>query len=224
VNLRHVIALSLVAGPACTPPPTVPAHPTWADVAPILRGECAGCHGSTAATTGGGYRLDLYDATPDVCGEAARALGPVTLLASGAALLIAADTTPPPTGDRARMPPAPAPALTTWEREALARWAASPSKGAPPADNHAPVVSVGQLPAMVDGRLQFTAVTSDADDDPVVGVLKIADVLFAMNRSGAFAVDLDASKWPAGTQRLTATLCDGWSAATYDLGPVRVQH
>jgi hypothetical protein len=223
-RLFPLVALALPPLGACSPPPSVPANPTWSDVAPILNGECVSCHGSTAPATGGGYRLDFFDMTPEVCGEAAQALGAATLLAAGAAPLIKSDVSLPPTGDRARMPPAPAPVLTDWERKALQRWTTTPSKGPPPEGNRPPVIDVGQLPAVVDQRLQFSAVAADPDGDSVVGVLKIANLLYAMNRPGAFAVDLDSSTWPSGTERLSAVLCDGWSSVTYDLGPVRVQH
>lgn len=222
-SLFPLLALALPVS-ACTPAPSVSADPTWADVEPVLRGECVGCHGSSAPVTGGGYRLDFFDMTSGVCGAAAQALGTNTLLAGAVAPIIEVDVTPPPTGDRPRMPPAPAPALTDWERETLQRWAMQPSKGPPPEGNRLPVINVGALPSAVDGRLQFTAVTSDPDDDAVIGVLQIGGSTFAMNRSGAFSVDLDSSGWPVGTQRLSAVLCDGWANVTYDLGPIQVQH
>jgi hypothetical protein len=223
----HAVSLTglfLMSAGACTPAPTVPANPTWADVAPVLRGECTHCHGSTAVTTGGGYRLDFFDMSPDVCGAAAQGLPNNTLLAGGSAALVKLDLTPTSNAPRPRMPPAPAPGLSDWERETVVRWTAQPSKGPPPQDNEPPSIEVGMLPATVNGRLQFTAVTTDPDGDPVVGVIQIANTTFAMDRSGAFSVDLDSSAWAAGTQRLTAVLCDGWTKQTYDLGPVRVQH
>jgi hypothetical protein len=227
MNLRSsiVCALTGLVTAGCGGPPTIPEHPTWADMAPILRGECASCHGSTAFETGGGYRLDFFDMTPGVCGEAAQALGSAPILAAGSAPLIKADVSLPPTGDRPRMPPAPGPALLPWERKMLQRWTTEPSKGPPPVGNRPPVIDVvGHLPATIDSRLTFTAVVDDPDGEPVIGVLKIANVLYAMNRSGSFAVDLDASGWAPGTQRLSAVLCDGWASATYDLGPIQIQH
>ena len=219
-----LLGLGLFAGAACQGPPTVPAHPTWADVAPIIHGECSYCHGSTAPTTGGGYRLDFFDMTSGVCGDAARAIPTGSILASGAAGLIGIDVTPPATGGRARMPPAPAPALLDWERTALTRWAGDPAKGAPPAGNHPPTIDVAHVPVSADQQVTFTAVLDDPDGEPVVGVIEAAGALFTMNRAGAFTVDFDASKWPAGMQRLSAVLCDGWTSVTYDLGPVTIQH
>jgi hypothetical protein len=224
LTIAPVLALSVLAVGACEGPPEPPLHPTWADVAPIIRGECGGCHGSTAFDTGGGYRLDFFDMTPEVCGDAAQALGSAKIFAAGSAPLIKADVSLPPTGDRPRMPPAPGPVLLDWERRMLQRWTTQPSKGPPPAENHVPIIDVGHLPATVTGRLSFTALVSDPDGEPVVGVIKIAGVLFAMNRSGSFSVDLDTSSWSLGSQRMSATLCDGWTNVTYDLGPVQITH
>jgi hypothetical protein len=210
----------------CSEAPSVPAHPTWADLAPIIHGECSHCHGSTAFTTGGGYRLDFYDVTTDVCGEAAEAIQLGSILASTSAPLMLADVSTPMGGGRPRMPPAPAPLLQDWERETLVRWTMQPAKGAPPANNHAPTITIAHVPVSVDQRLNFTAVLDDADADPVIGVVKVtgASTAFAMNRAGAFSVDLDASTWPAGTERLSAVLCDGWTKATFDLGPITIKH
>jgi hypothetical protein len=223
-SLLPVLALAFPSVSACTPPPSVSADPTWADVEPVLRGECVGCHGSSAPITGGGYRLDFFDMTSGVCGAAAQALAPNTLLAGAAAPFIRVDVTSPSNGDRPRMPPAPAPALEGWERVTLQRWAMQPSKGPPPEGNRLPNINVGALPRNVNGHLQFTAVTADPDDDPVIGVLQIGGSTFLMNRSGAFSIDLDTSGWISGTQRLSAVLCDGWASVTYDLGPIQVQH
>jgi hypothetical protein len=219
-----LLAVTLATTAACSEPPSVPEHPTWADVAPIVHGECASCHGPTANDTGGGYRLDFYDMTPAVCGDAAQGLGGAAILAGTSAPLIKVDVTSPGGGTRARMPPAPAPGLFDWERLTLDRWADQPSKGAPSATNRVPTIDVQRVPAMVNGHLSFTAVVADPDGDPVVGVLEIAGAVYGMNRPGAFDVELDASTWAAGTQRLSAVLCDGWTNVRYDLGPVRVTH
>jgi hypothetical protein len=214
----------LLAG-GCGAEPAVPEHPTWADVQPILKGECTQCHGATAATTGFGYRLDFYDMTPESCGDAALAL-PGGILAGQAAPSILTDVTPSPDNGRARMPPAPAPALQSWERETLLRWAAPPmaAKGPPPAGNHAPTLRVTGLPTTVNDTLSFSALVEDPDGDEAVGVLKIAGAIFAMPSSGSFNVQIPSSTWPAGTQRLNAVLCDGWASVSYDLGPITVKH
>jgi hypothetical protein len=207
----------------CSDGHSAPAQPTWADVAPILHGECAQCHGSTALATGFGYRLDFYDMTSAVCGDAALALqGPAPILAHAAAASILTDVTPPAGGGFPLMPPQPAPALADWERETLERWAAQPDKGPPPKGNRPPVIQVNGLPPVAQDELAFTALLSDPDDDEVVGVIEIADRVFAMNRSGTFRVALDVSTLAAGPYRMTAVLCDGWSSASYDLGPLQL--
>lgn len=207
----------------CGGAPSVPEHPTWADVQPILKGECTQCHGATASTTGFGYRLDFYDVSPAVCGDAALAL-PGGLLAGAAAPSIITDVTPSPEDGRARMPPSPAPVLHDWERDTILRWAAQPVKGPPPANNHAPTIQVTGLPMVVNNSLSFSALVDDVDGDEAIGVLEIAGVVFTMPSSGSFNVQIPASTWPAGTQRLSAVLCDGWTSVPYDLGPVDVKH
>lgn len=220
-SVPGLLGAALLAG--CGADPKVPEHPTWADVQPIIKGECSHCHGVTAGTTGFGYRLDFYDMTPDVCGEAARAL-PGGILAATAAPAIIMDVTAPTDGTPARMPPAPGPALHDWERETLLRWARQPVKGPPPEGNRAPTLQVAGLPKMVDTNLRFGVLVEDADGDEVVGVLKIADSVLAMPSSGSFVVDIPAKNWPAGPQRLSAVLCDGWASVPLDLGPVDVKH
>jgi hypothetical protein len=217
------VALGLLTGAGCAPEPTIPAQPTWADVSPILRAECAQCHGSTALRTGFGYRLDFFDMTDGVCGEAARAMPSGSLLAGAAATAILGAVSPSPNGGRERMPPLPGLALRDWQRETLIRWAARPVKGPPPAGNRPPSIQVTGLPPLIDGRLTFTAFVTDPDADEVVGVIKIADALFTMNRSGTFAADLNTSTWPAGMYRLTAVVCDGWSSVDFDLGPLEIR-
>jgi hypothetical protein len=224
LELSFLAALACAGGAGCSGEPSVPAQPTWADVSPILRAECSQCHGSTAATTGLGYRLDFYDMNADVCGDAARAMPQASILAAAAAPKIVTDVSRPANGGRERMPPLPGTPLHGWERDTLVRWATQPIKGSPPAGNHPPTIQVVGLPVTAGNRLHFTALLSDPDGDEVVGVVKVADEMFAMSRSGTFVADLDTSNWPTGTLRLSAVVCDGWSNVTYDLGPVDIKH
>lgn len=219
------LAAASIVGAGCSEGQSVPAQPTWADVEPILHGECSQCHGSTAAVTGFGYRLDFFDMTADVCGEAARAIPqPGVILGGAAASLIYDDVTWPQDGSQPRMPPAPGPPLYDWERQTLQRWTVQPVKGPPPKNNHVPTIQMNGLPSTIDRRLTFTTLLSDVDGDEVIGVIEVGDQIFAMNRSGTFAAELDTSSWPVGPQRLTAVLCDGWTSVSYDLGPVNVSH
>ena len=227
----------MVAG-GCGPTSVAPLHPTWADVAPVLRGECDSCHGWTAsdrlsdatgahpANTGGSLRLDFFDVTQDVCGDAALAVDPGVSLAGAPAvgLQIATDVVARQSARWPRMPPQPSPALPGWEVETLERWAAAPVKGPPPPGNRPPTISVSQLPWEADRTLSFTAIIDDPDGDSVVGVIEIGGLTFLMNRPGSFAVRFDASGWTAGVLHPTAVLCDGWTRLVADLGPVTIQH
>jgi len=217
---------SLLWGAACTDAHTVKLQPTWADVEPIIQGQCSACHGPTAKDTGLSYRLDFYEMSLALCGDAALALdGSVVLAGSGSVPgLIQTDIETPEGGRWPRMPPLPSPALPDWELQTLERWTKSPTKGPPPLGNRAPTITTSKLPAVVDGKLAFTAIVDDPDGDAVVGVVEIAGLAFLMNRPGAFAVSFDASSWPAGTLRPTAVLCDGWAKTTTDLGPVQIKH
>ena len=229
-------ALGVAAG--CGAPGNAPAHPTWADVSPVLRGECVSCHGWTASdrpadaagvhpqNTGGSIRLDFYDVTVETCGDAARALDPSVSLAGSplATLQIKGDIAPRPGAPWPRMPPQPSPALPSWELETIARWTADPVKGPPPAGNRPPTISVSQLPSVADGVLAFTAVLEDPDGDGALGAIEVGDVAFLMNRGGSFAVRLDSSAWEAGTVHPIAVVCDGWTSATIDLGPIEIRH
>jgi hypothetical protein len=235
---RGWLAACLLAAAACGPTAEAPSHPTWSDVAPVLRGECVSCHGWTASdrpadaagvhppNTGGSLRLDFYDVTSAVCGDAALAIDPTVSLAGSPSVAsqIAADVVETAGARWPRMPPQPSPALPSWELDTLARWATAPVKGPPPPTNRPPTITVNQLPAEVDRTLSFTVVIDDPDGDAVVGVIEVGGLTFLMNRSGSFDVRLDASAWPAGVVHPTAILCDGWARRSTDLGPVTVQH
>jgi hypothetical protein len=220
------VALAVLSGLACESTPAEPLNPAWADVAPIFRGECNGCHGWTAGQTGGGYRLDFFDVTEAVCGDAALALdGGVALAGSPLAGPHIVEDVIPWDGARwPRMPPQPSPALPDWERDAIERWAVGPVKGPPPSDNRPPTIAVTQYPATAGLQLAFTAVIDDPDGDSVLGVVEANGLAFRMNRPGSFAVSFDSSEWPAGPQEVTAVLCDGWTNIRIPLGTVAVAH
>lgn len=225
------LALPFVLGGAgaCGDGHQVPERPTWANVEPIVRGACTQCHGATAAVNGSSaaltLRFDFYDMTPATCGDAASVLQGQTL-GRGWAQLIKAAVTPPGSGWRPRMPPAPAPELYDWQRETIIRWAsqADPPRGEPSRENRRPDIQLEAASAQADTKLSFTAVVTDADAEPVVGVLKVGETTLQMDRAGAFATTLDTSSWPAGIAPISATLCDGWDSVTYALGGVDVRH
>ncbi len=219
--------LGLVGGlVGCSSTPAEPQNPAWADVAPILRGECNSCHGWTAPTTGAGYRFDFYDVTKDVCGDAYLALNSGVLLAGSslAALQIETDVVAAAGAKWPRMPPQPSPALPDWERGAIERWAGQPVKGPPPPGNRSPTILVSDYPAVAGKELAFTAIVDDPDGDSTIGVIEVNGLGFLMNRPGSFDVRFDSSAWPAGAQSVSAVLCDGWARANYDLGAIQIKH
>lgn len=211
------VAVSLVA---CDQP-SAPERPTWADVEPILRASCTGCHGATAGQNGRGgetvYRFDFYAITEETCGEAARAVDDPQL-AEARAKLIGEVVTPPPGGGQARMPPSPGPALADWERDTLTRWAADPLLGAPRPAQRLPTLELTSGPASPLGdTLDFTVLVEDPDGEAVVGVLKLGPETLKIRGPGSFHVRLDISRWPAGRYPAAAVLCDGWGQIRHAL-------
>jgi hypothetical protein len=226
-KFRAELATLLMLGGAfgCEGPPSVPEHPTWGDVAPILQGECNHCHGATARTTGSLgpaiYRFDFFDMNDAVCGEAAAAMD-VPALAAASAGLIKADITPMG-GHRPKMPPAPASPLQDWQRETIQRWADAPVKGPPPPGNRRPRIRVNRLPTAASGQLSFLATIEDPDNDSVIAVLQFEDLIVKLDHPGTFAVGFDLAGMAPGSHRLSAVLCDGWGNIGYDLGPIRIE-
>ena len=209
---------------ACGSAPAIPEQPTWADVAPILRAECSGCHGGSAASTGsaGGvvYRLDFFDMSPGICGDATLATGNMRF-AAAAASQIAFDITSVSASLRPRMPPLPAPWLDDWKWKTLLRWTSHAEKGAMPRGNRPPTLQVLPALRLVKPSFTLSVVLEDPDGDSAVGVLTIGDVTLTMDRPGAFSIAIDASRWPLVPSPIPvhATVCDGWQRTTYDLMP-----
>jgi len=221
----RILALGLWVGLGCDATPIEPESPTWADVAPIFRGECNSCHGWTAGQTGSGYRFDFFDLS--ACGDAALALGPGVVLAGSPAAAPQIETDLVAQGSAAwpRMPPQPSPALPKWEVGALERWAAQPVPGPAPSGNRPPALTVEGYPTSAGAELAFTAILQDPDGDSAIGVIEVNGYAFLMDRTGSFAVKFDSSSWPAGPQPIKAVLCDGWVASTMpNLGTVQVKH
>jgi hypothetical protein len=213
-----------LASAGCADHHAVPAQPTWSDVEPIVRGSCTQCHGSNASVAGSSYRFDFYDMPAAVCGEAATALGLEPTLGGGLATLIGTDVTSPGGGWRSRMPPAPGAELADWERLTIQRWAKNPSRGLPPPGDRRPEIRISSSSAVGDKSLSLTVMVSDADGEPVVGVLKIGEKTLFMDRPGAFSGTVDTATWPNGIYPVTAVLCDGWDNVTYDLGNAQIKH
>jgi len=95
----------------------------------------------------------------------------------------------------------------------------------PPLDRESDQITVDGTAVLVGKMLDVNVIVTDPDGDPVVGKLKIGDqVIKMMDRSGAFSERFDTSSWPAGTVRLTARLCDGWSLVSADVLDIPINH
>jgi hypothetical protein len=223
-------AVPMLLALGCTP--EARQHPTWADVQPILAGECSHCHGAGAdrmgdARTGGGFRLDFYDMKEDVCAEATQVLGENKPLAASYAndIWLAITTPADRPHERPRMPPPPAPYLAEWEWQTLQRWVADGApKGELPHSNRPARFRLYHDSGPADRTLDITAVIEDPDGDPIVGVLQFGDFTLNMDRGGAFSATLDTSSWAPGERTVTAVLCDGWSSVSYAVGTLAVSH
>ena len=216
-------AWALFWGATACGPDDPPEHPTWADVQPVLRAECSGCHGATASQTGSGYRFDFYDMTDDPCGEASSVLAGAVLGHEQANNIALAITTTDP-DVRPNMPPLPAPYLTDNQWLTILRWTANPIKGDKPAGNRPPHITVDGTPNHADGNLDVNVVVTDPENDPVVGLVKIRDQVAKLHHAGAFSTQFDTSSWPKGAAGMSAVLCDGWSKVSVDLLEITIDH
>jgi hypothetical protein len=212
----------LLSATACSPDDP-PAHPTWADVEPILRAQCTGCHGATAAATGSGYRFDFYDMTQDPCGDAGAVLADVNLAKAQSNSIATAITSTDP-NVRPSMPPLPAPYLTDNEWLTLLRWTADPIKGDKPPNNRPPHITIDGTPTNADQMLPVNVIVTDPEGDPVVGAVKIGAQVARLDHGGAFSTTFDTSSWPEGGVPMSAVLCDGWSRVEVDLREITVRH
>jgi hypothetical protein len=212
-------SLLVLAVAGCAARPEAPAQPTWADVEPILRAECTTCHGGSAALAGSTadltYRLDFFDMTSEICGDAAIPTDGIRF-AAAAAGQIARDVTSDSSSVRPRMPPEPAPWLADWQWQTLLRWARAPLRGPAPMGNRPPLIRITS-PSRVVGRVfTLSAVLEDPDGDSAVGVLRVGDVTLRMDRPGQFSIQVDASQWGLNGFDVSGETCDGWSHAKYD--------
>lgn len=225
-GIVFVGALALLG---CRGAPEVPAHPTWSNVQPILAGECAHCHGSTARITGAGARLDFYELTPEVCGDAALAVTPgapmARFYATGGALWKELSTTADRPDQRPRMPPPPAPYLAEWEWQTIQTWLRDGApKGAMPTGNLPPRITLTLTPGVANDRLAVDALVEDQDGDAAVGLVRIGDFTLNVDRTGTFSTVVNTSAWPTGERPVSAVLCDGWSSTTIPFGTVTITH
>ncbi|MDR7422964.1 MAG: hypothetical protein QN159_10940 [Armatimonadota bacterium] len=223
---RALLELSLAVGAlASCGAPDAPADPTWADVHPILQGQCLHCHGATAAGDGAGVRFDLLDAA-SLCAqgpedELGARLSPAPSFLRNAMSLL--ETIRPPAnrpGGRPKMPPAPATPLEPWQRETLERYVAkllalpageraTTGRGPIPKDARPPRLRVARY-AVLGPRVVIDYVVEDDNADSVIGELRLGPAVAPIPAGGAGQVALDVTGVPPGPLQLTARLCDGW--------------
>jgi hypothetical protein len=223
--VKRVLLILVTLSAGCDGGPGPVASPTWADVEPILRAHCNHCHGASARETASVgpavYRFDFYDMSEAICGEAAAAMD-VPALAAASAATIKIDVSlrgpiPP------RMPPAPSSPVPEGQRQTLRRWGDRPLRGEMPWNNQFPTLRLRHFPRAASDRLAFTAIVEDGDGQSVIGVLRIGDHVYRMNRAGAFEMSLDVSGWPSGSYPVSTVLCDGWINVSYDFGALEIR-
>lgn len=212
---RPGLLLGLAMSAACQGPSAV-AEPTWADVAPILVGQCGHCHGSTGDIDGYGHRLDfanpardcarLADADPRFFTEFNMKYGGLKQFERRVVTAVEPLEGLP----RPLMPPAPARLLEDWQRETLDNFMkAQRPRGPAPAGNAGPTISAT---ARRDGSVvEVDYVVADPNGDPVLGVLRLGGMVHRLWGAGAGRVRFDVSQVAPGTDlAVSASLCDGW--------------
>ena len=230
MTARRIVAKLIAVGSllgcvACSPPEAVK-DPTWADVYPILQGQCLGCHGSSAAKDGGSFRFDFLNASATCKQEAeddlaAGFLPPPSFMAARAQIL--ADIRPYAEGLRPKMPPEPARLLEEWQTKTLENFIVKLNK-LPPAD--AVPMALGPLPkdaqaprisatyVRAGNELTVNYVVADDNADPVIGKLRIGGRLsHAITSTGNGQAVFNLAGVPAPFT-LDARLCDGWAIRT----------
>ena len=135
-NMVTVFAFGLSAAAlssGCSIEPSAPGQPTYeADVRPILMARCIRCHGSPTladpTSTNDAYkarplpirRFDVFADTPCDTPDAGAACVISGAQSSAALIKLYINADPKTTG----MPPAPAPPLTSYQKDTLLNWAA----------------------------------------------------------------------------------------------------
>jgi hypothetical protein len=121
-----VVAAPFVAA-GCNIEPSAPDTPTYeTDVQPILMARCVRCHGSpplgepTSGPAPGTERYDVFADSPECASGANGCVRGASAFAQLFPAYVHVDS-------RTRMPPRPAPALTSYQIDVFDRWAAEPT-------------------------------------------------------------------------------------------------
>jgi hypothetical protein len=220
-----LLALPILAAVVSCAPAEPPRIPSWdEDVYPILRGNCAHCHGAAVRPdTSPTSRYDICTSTPFNMAFAseqlwitgADAMGrPLEAGASKAAGTFALFTGPD-AQPSLRMPPPPASPLTEYELTVLGRWAtAGKASCAKKEPNRKPTARIVTAAAQVPGtnRVAVTVEVSDPDGDQVFGYVKMGNApLRVVTGSGRARYEYDGVRV---NDTIVIKLHDGW-----DVGP-----
>jgi len=222
---KFIAVGSLLGWVACSPPEAVK-DPTWADVYPILQGQCLGCHGSSAAKDGGSFRFDFLNAAATCKQEAeddlaAGFLPPPSFMAARKQIL--ADIRPYAEDLRPKMPPEPARLLEDWQSKTLENFivkldrlppaeAATLALGPLPKDAQAPRIAATYVRAGTELTVNY--VVADDNADPVIGKLRVGGKLSQPITSAGNGQAVFNLTGVAPPFTLDARLCDGWAIRT----------
>ncbi len=222
---------ALIAMVACTP--EVPATPSFQqDVLPILAANCVRCHGFP--TIGGAppeFRLDSFAdivvsdgearAEPACGGDPGDPAAEVVICGAARYALISSIRT-----DAETAPMPPRFPLDDYQIETLSRWAETPERGAPHANNHVPVVSVEEV-SQAGTLVTLRVRVDDEDRDLIAGTLRAnvdtVERFVGAVRSGTVEIAWDTTGIPAGDHALIAYVDDGAQVHAVALGTVAVE-
>lgn len=215
-------ALTLLA---CSPPEAVK-DPTWADVYPILQGQCLGCHGASAVTDGGSFRFDFLNASATCKQEPEDDLPlgfspPPSFMSARKQIL--SDIKSFGNSMRPKMPPEPARLLEDWQVKTLENFiakintldpatAVQTALGPLPADARPPRIQATFVRAGAELTVDY--VVTDDNADPVIGKLIVNDRLSKAIPSAGQGQAIFNVTGLALPLKLDARLCDGFSVKT----------
>lgn len=230
----HRLAAALLpalAVAACAP--AAPDRPTWyADIQPLLRGNCVRCHdGEPLGGAPVGMRFDLYDdvAVYDPMFETQTTWSGARSYANPSE-----DASDPPlvqfavryTGTQP-MPPNPYRKLSDRQKQIIENWVMDPRKGTRPASNRPPEVTLRGFTVGAGGvTIDYEA--HDPDRDGLWGTIKFGpgdkDVAAIIPQNGIGSVVWDTGKIPVGSYSLTAVVRDDDVDSTpVSIGPVTIK-
>jgi hypothetical protein len=213
---HSIVGLAGIFASACAAPAAAPEKPSWdLDVAPIVRGSCANCHGELASKIAPASRFDVCD--PQTMKDASGVdFGNEAILGAASPAnytLMAVDTDP--TKIR-RMPPAPAGQLSEYESTVLQNWVKVVTDAGTPQSackkqgiNHDPEAKL--IASRWEGSdLIATIEVSDSDGDQVFTKVKAGGASASLLACGRREVKLSGANMG---DSIVVRMSDGYNAA-----------